>query len=86
MDAPQRWHVAEISKNWPESEADDGRPVDPDTGKRMTRLLAERFEQVINTNHERGYTLHDWKLDRWSPEPGLLNETIIAVFVYEGTL
>jgi len=57
--------VAEISKNWPEEEPG---------------LLSERFEAVIETNRLRGYRLHSFQLNRWSPEPGKLNETIIAVF------
>jgi hypothetical protein len=70
----ERFIVAEVSKNWPEN--DDVWP----------RLLAERFEAVINTNWARGYRLVDWRLDRLmkeSPDGTLLmNETIIAVFEY----
>jgi hypothetical protein len=61
--------VAEISKNWPE-----------DNIPGVRRLLSERFEDVINHNRARGYRLDSWRLDRFSPEPGTLNETIIAVF------
>lgn len=70
---PQRFIVAEISKNWPEQHDERG----------MRRLLAERFEDVIDTNHERGYRLVDWKLDRfhWEQDGEThLNETIVAVF------
>jgi len=65
--AAQRWIVAEVSKNWPE-EGFAG------------QTLGQLFELVIERNHQRGYRLHSWKLDRWSPEPGKLNECIIAVF------
>jgi hypothetical protein len=68
----QRYIVAEVSKNWPEEQP---------------RLLAELFEEIINTNWHRGYRLHSWKLHRFTPPPtataeGIvqLNETIVAVF------
>jgi hypothetical protein len=60
-----RFIVAEVSKNWPEEQP---------------KLLAQLFEEVINKNWARGYTLQSWKLHRWAPEPGKLNETIIAIF------
>jgi hypothetical protein len=60
-----RFIVAEVSKNWPEEQP---------------RLLGQLFEEVINTNWQRGYTLVSWKLHRFSPQSGLMNETIIAVF------
>jgi hypothetical protein len=65
----EKFIVAEISKNWPEEDIPG-----------MRRLLAERFEDVIAHNLARGYRLHSWRLDRFSLEPGTLNETIIAVF------
>jgi hypothetical protein len=61
----QPYIVAEISKNWPAEHP---------------KLLCEMFEEIINTNLERGYTLESWKLNRFAPEPGYLNETIVAVF------
>jgi hypothetical protein len=69
MMADQLFIVAEVSKNWPENDHDG-----------MPRLLSERFEAVIERNLQRGYRLHSWRLSQWSPEPGYLNETIIAVF------
>jgi hypothetical protein len=59
--------VAEVSKNWP------GDPED---------LLSMRFEEVIEVNRERGYQLQSWHLSRVYVEEAL-NETIIAVFVWE---
>lgn len=69
--------VAEVSKNWP---------------LEGTFLLSQGFEQVIETNHQRGYRLHSWRMSRVVlSNPGQLysgdiNETIIAVFekVYTG--
>jgi DNA-directed RNA polymerase specialized sigma24 family protein len=72
----QKFIVAEISKNWPEENTEDTR--------HMRRHLGERFEDAINNNLERGYRLHSWRLHRWSPEPDLLNETIVAVFEKDG--
>jgi hypothetical protein len=65
----EKFIVAEVSKNWPEEDIPG-----------MRRLLAQRFEDVINHNHARGYRLDSWRLDRFSPEPGTMNETIIAIF------
>ena len=67
--------VAEISKNWfKRDERADGPRAD---------LLSNRFELVIQANAERGYELDSWRLDRvFIPaEGGIINETIIAVFV-----
>jgi hypothetical protein len=70
------FRVAEISKNWPEIHVPD-----------MPRTLSERFEAVMLRNHESGYRLHSWKLNRVVmpvPVKGdeiVINETIIAVFV-----
>lgn len=83
---PERYIVAEVSKNWPESEiehawwrAHDDDAAHPEHG--MRRYLGQRFEDVINVNHARGYKLIDWKLNRWSDRNrGTLNETIIAIF------
>jgi hypothetical protein len=61
--------VAEISKNWINGSGVTGTP-----------LLAVQFEHVVNINHARGYRLHSFQIDRYSPEPGALNETLIAVF------
>jgi len=67
----ERFIVAEVSKNWPEEEPLEG----------QRRLLAERFEDVINKNYARGYGLVDWRYDRIvGPRKGCLNETIVAVF------
>jgi hypothetical protein len=61
----RRYIVAEVSKNWPEEQP---------------KLLAELFEDIINTNWERGYKLLSWQLHRFSPQADQINETIIAVF------
>ena len=66
---PQRFIVAEISKNWR-----DGKSVTD------TPILAQQFERVIEVNHERGYRLLTFQLHRLVTQPGELNETIIAVF------
>lgn len=58
--------VAEITKNW-------------DTQTPVTDLLSQRFESVINVNHERGYKLTDWKITSIIND-GILTETIIAIF------
>lgn len=63
-----RFIVAELSKNW----TSEG-PVTPE-------LLAEKFEQSINFNDNRGYELRSWRLHRMTDSVGSLNETIIAVF------
>jgi hypothetical protein len=60
--------VAEITKNWR-----DGRPETPG-------LISRDFEQVIEVNRRRGYVLHKMTLSQYSPAPGELIETIIAVF------
>lgn len=68
----ERFIVAEISKNWPEQYTEPGMP----------RLLAQRFEAVLNRNAARGYHLVDWRLDRLlnPSDASQLNETIIAIF------
>ena len=87
----QRFIVAEISKNWPEPAMEEAfwgaHPDAPRAPNGMRRLLAERFEEVINTNYARGYELKDWKYSRLVtddyPESGSsprYNETIIALF------
>jgi len=69
---PDRFLVAEISKNWPEDPAE----------KTAGLTLAQLFERIINSNWERGYRLVEWKLSRLDLQfcPPGLNETIIAVF------
>jgi hypothetical protein len=59
--------VAEVSKTWVAR--------DPDH-----RVLAERFEAVIDRNRDRGYTLESWQLVTATTANGQLVETIIAVF------
>lgn len=70
---PQRFIVAEVSKNWRE-----GREVTPGSG-----LLAQQFERVVLVNAERGYRLLTFSLHRLMVVPDELNETIIAVFERE---
>jgi hypothetical protein len=77
----ERFIVAELSKNWPEDQADlecwnFGQP----NNNGLRRFLAQRFEDVLNHNAARGYKLVDWKFDRSWSRNGLLNETIIAIF------
>lgn len=60
--------VAEVSKNWV-----NGYEVEPG-------LLAERFEEVIEVNRQRGYRLHSFQLHRVMVAQRQLNETIVAVF------
>ena len=62
--------VAEIGKNWPNSNAGT-------FGKTVSML----FEDVINHNDKRGYTLDSWRFSQVMTGPDRLTETIIAVFV-----
>jgi len=66
----QEFIVAEVSKNWYE-------PHQPDPDN---RILAQRFEEIINVNLVRGYALHSFQLHRLMVGPKAMNETIIAVF------
>lgn len=62
--------VAEISRNWTgDKEQDYGKA-----------LICQLLESVIETNRVRGYNLERWDLSRVAIN-GVLNETIIAVFV-----
>lgn len=65
-----RFIVAEISKNF-----ENGVPCDP-----SRPFLHQEFEQIINYNDRRGYTLKTFQLHRHVESPGKFNETIIAVF------
>jgi hypothetical protein len=71
-EAPPAFVVAEVSKNWPDPEA-----------QAAADLLCGKFEAVINHNRRRGYVLHSFALNRivtgTAEMPGM-NETIIAVF------
>lgn len=60
--------VAEISKNWERTVIDD------------RKLISEAFEEAIEVNLHRGYTLHQFQLHRIMTGPDSMNETIIAVF------
>jgi hypothetical protein len=62
----QKFIVAEISKNWDMTNYD-------------STLISQLFEDVINTNYERGYILKDFRINSVEGQKGL-NETIIAVF------
>ena len=68
MPASERFIVAEVSKN-----SIDGRQREPG-------LLAERFERVLEVNHQRGYRLLTFSLHRLMVRPDEMNETIVAVF------
>lgn len=61
--------VAEISKGWK-----DGEHVSSDT-----RMLSEKFEEVISVNAYRGYRLHSWRMHSATAK-GQMSETIVAVF------
>lgn len=69
---PPRFIVGEISKNW-DSRADGV-------------FLSAKFEEMIEHNLARGYTLHSFQVNRVlvpARDPRLrdgINETIIAVF------
>lgn len=63
---PERFIVAEVSKSWTARS-----PV--------AELLCQKFEAVINVNHERGYALKDWKLGQVC-NGDVFTETIIAIF------
>ena len=58
--------VAEASKSWV-------------AGMLPTETLSQRFEAIINLNHNRGYKLTDWKLSQVCND-AVLTETIIAIF------
>ena len=62
-----RFIVAEVSKTWTNPE------------ERSPELLSQRFEHIINVNHERGYALRSWQPTQ-NMESGVLVETIVAVF------
>lgn len=80
----EKFIVAEISKNWPETVDDMERWVTQGRDRNgYRRLLSERFEDAINRNDRKGYRLISWRLDRqWraSRDADHMNETIIAVF------
>jgi len=69
----ERFIVAEVSKNWI-----NGQEVKPNGP------IAKLFEAVININAKRGYRLLSFELHRMMPRPDEMNETIIAVFEWEG--
>jgi hypothetical protein len=64
----RRFIVAEVSKNW----------INGD--ELGVGLVAERFEDVIEVNRQRGYRLLTFSLHRLITAPQELNETIVAVF------
>jgi hypothetical protein len=68
---PLPFIVAEVSKNWRDSQSD------------TSLLLAQAFEAVINHNAARGYVLHSFTLHRLMTGSDSMNETIIAVFRHE---
>ncbi len=63
---PERFIVAEVSKSWV-------------MGIPVAGIISQQFESVINVNHERGYTLKDWKLGQVC-NGDVFTETIIAIF------
>jgi hypothetical protein len=64
---PEKFIVAEVTKNWVRAT-----PVEGD-------LLSQKFEKVINTNFKRGYDLIEWKITSFI-NGDVLTETIIAIF------
>jgi len=62
--------VGEVSKTWRE---DRETLVDGP-------ILAQRFEAMVEHNRARGYTLHSWQMTSTWVSPGVLTETIVAVF------
>lgn len=60
--------VAEISHTW-----SNGQPMD-------SKLISQKFEEVIEVNRERGYQLHSFSLSSAAPSESDLIETIVAVF------
>lgn len=65
--------VAEVSKVW------SGRDKDHST-LRGSDLISGRFALVIQTNFDRGYDLHDWRLSSVATGPDEVTETIVAIF------
>lgn len=62
--------VGEVSKTWRDDrELEVERP-----------LLCERFETMIEHNRTRGYGLESWQMSSVLTAPGVLTETIVAVF------
>lgn len=78
--------VAEVSCSWPRGE-DVVMGAQP-AGYEMPLFLAQRFEDVLNVNHSRGYDLAEWRFCtsvRANPDPkgktkDIMTETIVAVF------
>jgi len=65
--------VGEVSCNWTDAMLDT-----PQEG-----MLCQRFERVVNFNHERGYVLYTFSVAQHAYERdgrAKLNETIVAVF------
>jgi hypothetical protein len=60
--------VAEVTKNW-----SVGQAVKPP-------LLSNVFEEVIEVNRKRGYSLHSFQVFQLMTSPTTMTETIIAVF------
>jgi len=63
--------VAEISQTW-----SNGQPGD-------SKLLSQKFEEVIEVNRKRGYRLLSFSFSSAAPSESDLIETIIAVFELE---
>lgn len=69
----EKFIVAEISKTW-DGNFDENTP--------MSQLIGQKFENVINTNLKRGYTLGEWRFSNtYNTDRLQLVETIIAIFV-----
>jgi hypothetical protein len=64
----ERWIVAEVNKNWHDGQSD------------TVWLLSQLFEQLINTNWERGYQPSSWQIHRVMVSELEMSETIIAIF------
>jgi hypothetical protein len=70
--------VAEVSKSWVNRGRGPGSP------EGSSVLLSQKFENVIETNRERGYALESWEMTATGIaafDGASICETIVAVFV-----
>lgn len=63
--------VGEVSRNWAEGHEAHSYPI------------ADSFEELIETNRKRGFSLESWRMTSTAVKGGI-NETIVAVFVHHG--
>lgn len=77
--------VAEVSRNYTNASqhSEHGELSPLDEGPPISAL----FEDIIETNRQRGYDLHEWRLGSNSMLVGMFgiqNETIVAIFKRRG--